>query len=202
MRRLLTAALVAALLAGCSASGDDDFIVPIVAPSKVDVDTPALRTAKAAAGIAECEPGTGSNDLPAVTLPCFGGGPAVDLSTVPGPVVLSFWAGWCGPCREELPYYQRLSAEYAGRLTVLGVDYTDQQTEFAMTLLGDTGVRFAQVADPGGDLAGKPGMPSLRNLPLVMFVGRDGAVTGSNVGQITSYDELQQLVRRHLGIRP
>ncbi|MGD9958560.1 TlpA family protein disulfide reductase [Nocardioides sp.] len=200
MRVLLVLALATALLSGCAPAKDDDFIVPIVPPSKVDVDTPALRSAKAAAGIADCTPGTGDNDLPEVTLPCFGGGPDVRLDTLTGPLVVSFWAGWCGPCRKELPYYARLSRDYADKLGVIGIDYLDQQTEAAMDLLGDTGVTYPQLADPGGDLAGKAGLPPLRNLPVVVLVGADGSIAGFNIGEITSYSELRQLVSDELGI--
>lgn len=68
---------VLALLAGCSGTAGPSFTVPYVGPADVDVDTPALREAKAAAGIEDCPRpagGTGSGDLPAVRLPCLGGG--------------------------------------------------------------------------------------------------------------------------------
>lgn len=68
---------VLALLAGCSGTAGHSFTVPYVGPADVDVDTPALREAKAAAGIEDCPRpagGTGSGDLPAVRLPCLGGG--------------------------------------------------------------------------------------------------------------------------------
>jgi thiol-disulfide isomerase/thioredoxin len=42
-----------------------------------------------------------------------------------GPVVFSFWATWCGPCREELPELEKLSKKYAGRIKFLGVNSSD-----------------------------------------------------------------------------
>ncbi|CUR60601.1 Redoxin domain protein [metagenome] len=200
MRWVLALVLAATVLSGCAAARDDSSVMPIVPPSTLDVDTPTLRAMKAEAGIADCVPGTGSNDLPRVTLPCFGGGPDVRLDTLAGPLVVSFWASWCGPCRKELPYYAKAAEEYAGKVGVIGIDYTDQQTETAMGLLGETGATYPQVADPGGDLAGGKGLPSLSNLPLVVFVATDGAVQGVNIGEISSYRELQQLIDEHLGI--
>ncbi len=190
------------LLAGCASSDRDGFIVPIAPSAKIDVDTPALRAAKIEAGIADCVPGAASNDLPAVTLPCFGGGPDIALNTLGGPLVVSFWGSYCGPCREELPYYEQLSREYAGRLSVIGIDFTDPQTDGAMQLLADTGATFPQLADPGGDLAGQPPLPSLSGLPVVLFVDADGSFESQQVqiGQITSYAELQDLVETHLGL--
>ena len=200
MRWVLAVLLGVTLLTGCASQKDDGSLVPIVPPSKIDVDTPTLRTMKAAAGVADCVPGTGANDLPDVTLPCFGGGPDVRLDKLAGPLVLSFWGSWCGPCRKELPFYARASEAYAGKVAVIGIDYTDPQTESAMELLGDSGATYPQLADPGGDLRGRSGLPSLNNLPLAMFVAADGSVAGVNIGEISSYAELQRLIQQHLGV--
>lgn len=107
--------------------------------SRIKVDTPALRQAKAEAGIEPCAGSSGEtrSDLPQVTLPCLGGGKDVDLASVEGPAVVSVWAQWCTPCRKELPLYQRLAD--SGAVSVLGVDFKETSPTGAIGLLDATG---------------------------------------------------------------
>ena len=198
---IVTGLIVTGLLAGCAPATDDDGPdLPKIGEAKIDVDTPTLRQLKRQAGIEDCEPGKASNDLPAITLPCFGGGPEVALNTLQGPLVVSTWASWCGPCQRELPYYQQLATAYAGRVSVIGIDYTDPQTEGAMDLLVETGATFPQLADPQSALAAKSPFPRMNNLPVLLLVDGGGKVAHVELGQITSYDELADLVEEHLGV--
>jgi thioredoxin len=43
------------------------------------------------------------------------------------PVLIDFWAEWCGPCRMVAPIVEELAGEYAGTLKVMKVDVDDNQ---------------------------------------------------------------------------
>ena len=180
--------------------------------TRVDVDTPGLRAAKASAGIEDCPAaaagaatpaGSGTDDLraselPPLTLACLGGGPDTVLSSVAGPAVVNLWASWCTPCEKELPILARLDERAGDRLTLLGVDYQDPDPEAALDLLATSGVSYPQLADPGGSLADQL---KILGLPGTVFVDAEGVATFVNVA-FDSDEELAALVREHTGVDP
>jgi thiol-disulfide isomerase/thioredoxin len=183
----------AALLAGCS--GDGPLPTAPDLATDVDVDTPALRHIRHEADMAGCPEVDGEHsDLPAVTLPCLGGGPDVALAGIEGPAVIPVWAQWCGPCREELPWFEQLHQAAGDRLTVLGVNWQDVQPEGALTFAAEAGVTFPSVADPDGSLR-----DGGRGLPLLYLVDEDGDVTLRR-GQVDDYEQLVGLVEDHTGV--
>lgn len=194
------AVLLAALLVltGCT-----DGSVPGPGRARVDVDTPQLREARVDAGIEPCVPGRGEpveGGLPAVTLPCFGGGPDVDLSALRGPMVVNLWASWCGPCREEMPLLQSFHEEHGEEVAVLGVNENDTQPEAAMDLVATSGVTYPLLADPQTLLDGAAPLPRIQGLPFMAFVDADGTVVHRAFVIIESQRQLEDLVREHLGV--
>ena len=198
MRQAL-AALAAALLllAGCD---DETQFVPGPGPSKVKVDSAELRTLKAEIGMEDCVPGPGGGQLPAITLPCLGGGTGVDLSSLRGPLVLSLWQAGCEPCRKEMPALQAFDDKYGDRVPVLGVDFADQYPGSALEEAGERGVTYPSLADPGGDLMDTDEFAKIPGMPMLYFLDADGSIAHVQPGGVDTMDEVTDLAREHLGV--
>jgi thiol-disulfide isomerase/thioredoxin len=78
-------------------------------------------------------------------------------------VIVDFWASWCKPCRQSIPWLNTMRERYgASGLTIIGVN-VDAERADADRFLRDVPIDFEIVFDPKGDLAKQfkvQGMPS------------------------------------------
>lgn len=73
------------------------------------------------------------------------------------PVLVDFWAGWCGPCKAIAPVLEDLSREYEGKVKVVKVDVTNCEA---------TAVNY-----------------NIRNIPALLLF-KDGEVVAQQVGAV------------------
>lgn len=200
MIRAVLALLLAAALTACTSDGGRID----VRPPDIDVDTPALREVKARIGMEDCAPGTGQpveGGLPELTLPCLGGGPDVELSSLRGPLVINLWQANCEPCREEMPALEEFHQRYGDRVPVLGIDFNDVHPDSALALAEETGATYPSIADPGGELMAEDAFAvARRGLPAFVFVDAEGRVVAQDSGGVASVVEIRAKVAEHLGI--
>lgn len=190
MRRLLAVLPLLGALAACG--------VTPPSPTPPDNDDAQLLQLKQTAGIADCPPAqTDRGGLPDTTLQCLGGGRAVDLATLKGPVLINFWASTCGPCRDEMPALEQFHRKYGDRLPVLGVDTQDTIAKIALQTAQIRGVTYPLLADPTGALQGTP--LSYHFLPTTYLLKADGTVTHVSTGGMKTESAVEQKVEAALG---
>lgn len=100
------------------------------------------------------------------------------------PIVLNFWASWCGPCKTELPDFQDAYEKYAGEIEFIMVNMTDgmQETkEIAKKYMEDAGYTLPVYYDTAQDAAYTYAVYSL---PTTFFISADGEPVAYAQGMI------------------
>lgn len=99
------------------------------------------------------------------------------------PVIVNFWASWCGPCVEEFPLLREAAARHAGDgLVVIGVVYRDR-SEPAREFMERNGATWVAAMDPGERVAEAYG---ILGPPETFFIGRDGTIVARQFGQFSA----------------
>jgi peroxiredoxin len=103
------------------------------------------------------------------------------------PVVVNWYASWCGPCKEEIPDFQRLYETNRDALTVLGVDALESRGK-ALGILDELKATYPAVVDTTGVVTDHY---RVTGLPVTFFIDKDGIIRAIKTGQIHR-DELEQ----------
>lgn len=119
-------------------------------------------------------------------------GKSVKLSDFRGkPVVLNFWATWCGPCKAEMPELEKAYQEYGDRVQFVMVDLVDGWTETkeaGLAHITESGYTFPVFfdVDAGGAAAYR-----ISAIPLTCFIDAQGVLV-SSVNQMITGEQLTE----------
>ena len=107
------------------------------------------------------------------------------------PIVLNFWASWCGPCQYEMPDFEEAYKELGEDIEFLMVNLTDGYSETvssAKAFLENSGYTFPVYFDTLSDAAKTY---QVYSIPCTYFLDADGALVTKTVGMISA-DALRQ----------
>ena len=102
------------------------------------------------------------------------------------PVVVNFFASWCGPCKMEMPHFDEAAKAYAGQIEFMMVDlcaYGNDTKENAKKLIADGGWTFPVYFDTDGSAVMAY---NVRSMPTTIFVSADGELVGQQIGAMTA----------------
>lgn len=120
-------------------------------------------------------------------------GSEITLSELRGmPVVLNFWATWCGYCVAELGYFDAVAKQKSGEMTVVAID-VGQDTSKVKKFFGDYEISFTVALDK--DLAVASRYAARRYLPVTFLIDSDGVIRNKKVGAFRSEAELWDSLR-------
>lgn len=118
---------------------------------------------------------------PPINISLYGGGGISPERYAGKPVVVNFWASWCGPCRQEAPLFERLWREYGERGVVfIGVNIQDAHAD-ARAYLSEFGITYPNGYDEGGRISVDYGVIGI---PVTFFINREGVVERRWVGAV------------------
>lgn len=143
---------------------------------------PAPAAAESEAPAAESPVPTMADTLPEFSLGNLAGEPQSIRSWPGKPLLINFWATWCGPCLREIPMLKELQA---GRpdLQIVGIaiDKRDDVVEFAAKMDFNYAILIGQ--SEAWEAAAALGV-NIYALPFTVFAAADGTLLGVHIGEL------------------
>jgi len=109
------------------------------------------------------------------------------------PVILNFWASWCGPCVGEMPEFEKAYQQYGQQIHFLMVNLTDGQAETvekAASFIAQQGYSFPLYFDTTGQASYTYGISAI---PRTFFLDARGVYVTDATGMM-SEESLQQAI--------
>jgi peroxiredoxin len=127
-------------------------------------------------------------------------GQPISLSDLKGsPVLLNFWATWCGPCRGEMPYLQQIYEEWQVMgLILLAINIGESSSEVDK-FMQSQGFTFPVLLDSNGAIAAQYG---IKYIPTTFFIDSDGTIKEVMGGAFQSKADIEESLLKLTGMPP
>lgn len=135
------------------------------------------------------------NPAPAFSLPRLSGAQMSLAEVADRPVIINFWATWCGLCEKEMPVFQALEERDGDRIAVLSICSGSSQ-DAARAVVATGGYTFPVLYDADRAIARayqpkeQGAARQVTAFPFTAFVDVDGTVVYARAGIFTSFDDL------------
>jgi peroxiredoxin len=122
------------------------------------------------------------------------GGAIVKLSDYHGKIVLlNFWATWCGPCEEEIPWFIGFQQEFKDRdFAVLGISVDEDGWDAVKPFVARRKVNY-RVMLGGEEVSQIYG--NVENLPTTFIIDREGRIARTHIGLVSRNTYKQEILQ-------
>ncbi len=121
-------------------------------------------------------------------------GPTITLSSLRGrPVVLNFWATWCGPCRYEMPFLQQLFSDpkwQARGLVILAVNLQESEA-MVREFMTENALSFTVLLDATGEASR---LYNIASIPTTYVIDKDGIIKNDRIGAFSGKAQIEQMI--------
>jgi cytochrome c biogenesis protein CcdA/peroxiredoxin len=181
------------VIGSLTGANDEANLQPTAVPTAVESAGGLGSITDAAAGMTGPTSGTNTGDIAPDFQSVNDAGDSVQLSNFRGQVVvLNFWATWCGPCRTEMPEFEKAYQQNkADGFTVLAIN-NQETVEDVIGFREEMGVTFPLVMDETGRIQDQFGV---RSYPSTIILNREGVIIAQHYGPLTA-EQIQELVRQ------
>jgi thiol-disulfide isomerase/thioredoxin len=129
-------------------------------------------------------------------LNCLTGSEKISVESLRGPLIVNVWGSWCGPCKQEMPYFVDFNQRANGKVKLLGIAVEEAKPEDAKDFIIANGMIWPNLYDAKGITRAAFGM----GVPVTWFIDQQGTVVYKHVGVIKSTDELIDLTNKYLKV--
>lgn len=122
-------------------------------------------------------------------------GQMVQLSDYVGkgkPVLLDFWASWCGPCRQAMPDLVRIYKDYAGKLEIVGISL-DEDTESWQKAIEKLEITWPQISDLKGWQSEAVLKYGIHSIPHTLLIDSNGIIIARDIHGEPLVNKLREL---------
>ncbi len=129
-------------------------------------------------------------------LNCLTGSEKISVESLRGPLLVNVWGSWCGPCKQEMPYFVDFHHQANGKVQLLGIAVEEAKAQDSKDFIIANGMTWPNLYDAKGETRKNFGM----GVPVTWFIDEQGTVVYKHIGVVKSTEELIDLTAKYLKV--